>query len=97
MAWWTKESRFEHLQVTEDQLKIIQALSEYFISFDTDYSGELEPAEHRLLYDALLEQGYRLEGFEAVQAAVDKSGDGTINFNEWLSFMIAQGVLDMSF
>ena len=50
--------------------------------------------EFRQLYDNLLSQGYSLGDFDATLAAVDKTGDGTVAFNEFMAWMIGMGCLE---
>ena len=69
-------------------------LSELFKYFDEDFSGALHVDEFRQLYDNLLSQGYTLGDFESTLAQVDKTGDGTVSFNEFMAWMIGMGCLN---
>ena len=51
-------------------------------------------AQHRL-YEQCKAGGYALAEFGSCYAEVDKSGDGLINFNEFIHWMIEMGVLKL--
>ena len=91
---WRTDSRFDALQLDESKQAVVHQLSELFRYFDADYSGELGVEEFRQLYDNLLSQGYSLGDFDATLAAVDKTGDGTVAFNEFMAWMIGMGCLE---
>ncbi len=92
--FWRSDARFEKLQLDEGKQAIIQQLTSLFQYFDEDYSGELSAEEFRQLHENLLGQGYALADVDATLAVVDKTGDGSIAFNEYMAWMIGMGCLD---
>ena len=93
-AFWRTDRRFESLRLDEGRQTIVRQLTEYFRFFDEDFSGELDAVEFQQLYDNLLTQGYNLPAFDETMAIVDKTGDGLIGFNEFMSWMIGMGCLE---
>ena len=62
--------------------------------FDEDMSGAMDATEFRQLYDNLLGQGYALGEFDATLAAVDKTREGAVSFNEYMAWMLGMGCLN---
>ena len=71
------------------------SLTALFTYYDTGRVGELNKEQFEALYEQCKAGGYALAEFGSCYAEVDKSGDGLINFNEFIHWMIEMGVLKL--
>eukprot|EP00753_Platysulcus_tardus_P006733 PLAT14509.1.p2 GENE.PLAT14509.1~~PLAT14509.1.p2 ORF type:complete len:268 (-),score=98.53 PLAT14509.1:28-714(-) len=94
-AWWSSDDRFGKLQLDEDQQAALKQASEYFKFFDADSSGELDASEFGKLHENLLSYGFVLPSMSASVAELDKDSSGTINFNEYVAWLIGLGALTL--
>ena len=81
--WMRGGDRFS---VIDDQSRyyIIRKAIEMFKTFDKDGSGVLEKPE---VNEVLLSFGAKPEHLDAHMKALDKSGDGTLSFSEFLDYL----------
>lgn len=96
LVWWLAEDRWGLLVLSEEQLTALNQVSDVFQYYDSDLSGKLDVAQFSETFKYLEESGYNLQGQseEEILPAIDTSGDGEINFNEFISWMVDVGVLE---
>lgn len=88
------DDRFERLRLDDSQQRRLVDLSGYFRSFDKDNSGVLDRKEFEQLCKSMEAGGYNLKRLNFRMDALDKNGDGQINFNEFINYFIGLGALD---
>ena len=93
--WWTAEDRWGLLALTEAQKAALYQFAEVFKYYDEDFSGELNTKEFSGIYKYMKEAGYNLGSLTetGVLKEVDTSGDGEINYNEFITWMVSLGHL----
>ena len=82
------EDRFEKLKLNEDEVKVVQEVFEVFKYYDEGQKGELTKAEWEQLKKYMADSGYDMSGPNLKFEAIDKNGDGTIEFTEYLQLMM---------
>jgi Ca2+-binding EF-hand superfamily protein len=92
-AWWTTDDRWSHLQLSEEEIANLTQVHTYFKYYDEENNGELNRAEFLNVYNYMKDSGYVLEDFELVFDEIDTTKDGTINYNEFIVWMVGVGVL----
>ena len=93
-AFWGSDKRFAGLQLDDEQMAIVKQIGDYFRYFDKDNSGDLDTAEFQAMYAHMIESGYALKEYASALSELDRDGSGTINFNEYMAWMMAMNVLD---
>ena len=98
LAWWKHEDRWGLLTLTEEQLAALHQVAEVFRYYDTDRNGCLGRDEFSHCFNYLKESGYTIgaRSQEDVMTEVDTGHDGNINYNEFISWMVTIGVLEVS-
>lgn len=91
--WWKTNSRWESLALSEERQQKVAQVAEFFKYYDADRSGALDTTEFPKLHAQLVATGYQLQDCATVTAEIDKSGDGHINFNEFLNWMLSMGAI----
>ena len=93
--WWKTEDRFEKLQLDEGVQTLIQNCVTYFRYFDKDNSGHICSEEFRSLHKDLIKNGYgsHLKDEDEDLKALDKNGDGNVDFNEYISWLVSIGTI----
>lgn len=89
--WWKSNDRFGTLQMDEKQQEKLQQCIAFFQYYDADKSGNLDKKEFEALHKQLMDSGYQLKDCASAISEIDKSGDGEVNFNEFLAWMISMG------
>ena len=93
-AWWSAgEARWRQTEHTEEEMAKLAQATAYFDYFDKDKSGHISAEEFQLLHADLLKNGMLQEtdarsSFEAM----DKTGEGGIDFNEYVDWLHEKGV-----
>lgn len=67
----------------------------FFSSFDTDESGSLSADEFRGCYENMTAFGFAMTDCETALQELDTDGNGVINFNEFIRWMINVGALSI--
>ena len=81
--WWSAgDSRWQKLELSEEEHAAAQQCIAYFDHFDQDKDGTISDAEFVHLHADLLRNGYTTKAVEECIADLDSSGDGEISFNE---------------
>ena len=93
--WWMAEDRWGLLALTEAQKAALYQFAEVFQYYDEDFSGELDTKEFSGIYKYMKEAGYNLGSLTetGVLKEVDTTGDGEINYNEFITWMVTLGHL----
>ena len=86
-AWWSKDERFSHLKMDEEQQLVLSKVVEVFQGEDKDKTGNLNEEQFKNVHAKFIELGFVIPEYTAVMSEVDKGGDGSINFNELLAWM----------
>lgn len=94
IAWWRSDDRWDHLQLTELQLRNMATVHEYFRWFDVEGDGELTHEEFAGLHSYMLESGFEVGDAEEVLEEVDTSHDDKVSYNEFVVWMCMVGCLD---
>eukprot|EP00743_Colponemidia_sp_Colp-15_P004063 GILK01004384.1.p1 GENE.GILK01004384.1~~GILK01004384.1.p1 ORF type:complete len:180 (+),score=19.12 GILK01004384.1:49-540(+) len=94
-SFWTTDERFDKLRLTDAQLQKVHALAEYFRYFDTDRSGSIDATEFRALFENLVQSGFQLSDVESTLARLNPEGDGEIKLNNFMSYMLEIGSLQL--
>ena len=77
-------------------MQLLTQLHDFFRSFDSDASGQLTLDEFRELYANLLSYGFSLsQDVEEALTRLDAGGNGTIDFNELVHWMISVGAFSL--
>lgn len=97
-AWWTKDDKFEHLQLDERQTAAVQAASAYFQFFDKDQSGMIDEQEFKALFEDLSARGgYFVAGTTLQQALKEVKGKAStekeISFNDYVFWLLQKGCI----
>ncbi|CAF1369112.1 unnamed protein product [Didymodactylos carnosus] len=92
--FWKSKNRFANAKLDDGQMMIIDTIMKIFRAYDKDKSGELDKNEFLQLIDDLLKAGLiqRTQNFEFDE--IDRSKNGTINFNELIACLIETNVLN---
>jgi Ca2+-binding EF-hand superfamily protein len=93
-TFWQQDERFARLKFDDEQMVKVKQMADYFHYYDKDNSGELDVKEFKKMCDHMESNGYKLKLMNFKLETLDKNGDGKVNFNEYLSYMIDLGVLD---
>lgn len=92
-TWWSSDDRWAHLQLSDEEIANLAQVHSYFKYYDIENSGQLNKDEFRGVYNYMKESGYDVNSFDAVLNEIDTSGDGLINYNEFIVWMVEVGVL----
>ena len=92
-AWWSTNDRWSHLQLSDEEIENLHQVHSYFTYYDEECSGELDHREFEGVYKYMTESGYEMDVLENVLAEIDTTNDGLINYNEFIVWMVAVGVL----
>ena len=91
-AWWSNQDRFRDLQLTADDVELLDSISEHFNKFDTDKSGQLDIQEFKILYADLVENNLTKKTIVATLRELDSNKDGKIAFNEYVNWLLKQRI-----
>ena len=94
--WWKQDDRWTHLQLSDEELTNLHMVHEYFKYYDTGNLGYLNAEQFEACYQYMLQSGFALKQFSHCVQEIDKDGDGVINYNEFVHWMINMGVLSIS-
>lgn len=92
--FWREDERFARLQLDDAQLAKVRQISEFFRYYDVDRDGSLSRAEFAKLAAQMESTGYNLKLMGFSFDLLDKDGDGAIEFNEFVDYLIDTGALD---
>ena len=92
-TWWTTDDRWAHLQLSEAEIANLVQVHDYFRYYDQSSTGTLTKLEFSNVYSYMTESGYLMDDFEDVFEEIDTDKDGTINYNEFIVWMVGIGVL----
>ncbi|XP_022104102.1 calmodulin-like protein isoform X2 [Acanthaster planci] len=81
--WLKSGDRFSNIDDCS-RFHYVSKAMDMFKKFDKDGSGRLERAE---VHELLLSIGARREQLDAGLKAIDKGGDGTVSFSEFLDYL----------
>mmetsp|Transcript_3877 Transcript_3877/g.5942 ORF Transcript_3877/g.5942 Transcript_3877/m.5942 type:complete len:176 (-) Transcript_3877:52-579(-) len=96
-TWWKGNGRFEKLVLDDAVQTSIKNCVAYFRYFDKDNSGDISADEFRDLHKDLVKNGYgaHLSDEESDLTTLDKDGDGQIDFNEYISWLVKIGTIKL--
>ena len=94
--WWRQDDRWAHLQLNDEELKNLHMVHEYFKYYDTASLGYLNAEQFEACYQYMLQSGFAMKQFSHCMQEIDSDGDGVINYNEFVHWMISMGVLSVS-
>jgi Ca2+-binding EF-hand superfamily protein len=92
-TFWSTDDRWSHLQLSEQEIENLTQVHSYFSYYDEENSGELDHREFEGVYNYMIQSGYQIDELENVLQEIDTSHDGTINYNEFIVWMVGVGVL----
>ena len=92
--WWQNSSRFDHIQLTDEQLDKLHKITELFRSFDKTNHGQLDRKQFSELFEELIKQNLLTRNHANQFDEIDRSHDGKINFNELIAWLYDQGILE---
>ncbi|CAF1506064.1 unnamed protein product [Rotaria sordida] len=93
VSWWKNQSRFHHLQLSDEQLYRLHTIIALFRSYDKNNRGELDKDQFRKLYNDLIKSNILEPSKSAKFDEIDLNHDGRLNFNELIAWFYDQGVL----
>jgi Ca2+-binding EF-hand superfamily protein len=93
-AWWQNPSRFDHLLLSDEQLNKLHKVTELFRRFDKKNQGELDKKQFNELFKELVKQNIMEQSQANHFDEIDRSQDGTINYNELIAWLYDQRVLE---
>jgi Ca2+-binding EF-hand superfamily protein len=85
--WWQAADRVKILEMSENP--VMQQAIQYFQRYDKDSSGSINVTEFKQLCTDLQ---WSTENIGKSLAALDKNGDGVIDFNEFLIWLRWEGL-----
>jgi Ca2+-binding EF-hand superfamily protein len=96
LRWWQAEDRWGLLALTPDQLGALWQVAEYYEYYDDDQSGVLSYDQFRNVYRYMKESGYGVgeKTPEDIFSEIDTDGTESINYNEFIRWMVHLGVLE---
>jgi Ca2+-binding EF-hand superfamily protein len=80
--WWKSPDRMKILEAAEKP--VVQQAIAYFQQYDKDSSGSINVTEFKQLCTDL---GWGVDNISKSLSALDKNGDGVIDFNEFLIWL----------
>ena len=86
------EDRFAALQLDEYGQTMMAWVVTCFQHVDTDKSGKLTTEEFNQVFNMMKENGYSVGDFGKCIGEIDRSGDGEINFNEFIAWIKNMGL-----
>eukprot|EP01089_Gocevia_fonbrunei_P012756 TRINITY_DN3102_c0_g1_i1.p1 TRINITY_DN3102_c0_g1~~TRINITY_DN3102_c0_g1_i1.p1 ORF type:complete len:161 (-),score=46.38 TRINITY_DN3102_c0_g1_i1:148-630(-) len=89
--WWANDDRFKNLQLDDAKLEKINKATDFFRKFDADNSGTISDAELAALYKDLVALGVTDKPFDNIKANLDKDNNGSVSFNEYIDYLVANG------
>ena len=95
LGWWRKDDRWGSLELTEEQIQLLNQVHDIFRGYDTDNSGQLEKEEFRNCYVGLIDAGIQLGDFEEAFEQLDSERNGVIDYNEFVRWLVNAGVLTL--
>jgi Ca2+-binding EF-hand superfamily protein len=81
--------------MSEDQLTLVTQAQGFFQSFDSDESGSLSSDEFKSCYADMAAFGFAMTDCESAMQELDTDGNGVVNFNEFIRWMINVGALQI--
>ena len=95
-VWWINEDRFKKLQLSEEKQAQLKACSDFFQAFDEDGNGVLDSTEFVRCHENLVAVGITTETCQKLMANIDTDNDGTVSFNEYISWLIDHNKLHLA-
>lgn len=88
--WFRRDDRFQHLlHGSDEKATLIRQTGEFFMHYDTNWTGLLDAEQFSKLHQSLLDNGCASESLEEAMAQADVNGDGQISLNEFLRWYCA--------
>jgi len=89
--WWKREDRWESIQLQGFELEKRKQAAETFNQFDPDRTGSVDKANFPALYNDLKAKNLTHHSQEKAMENLDASGDGRIQFKEYIEYLKSQG------
>ena len=81
------------LKLSEKELQARQDAAHTFQNYDADRSGSIDPEEFSGLHQEMQRRGYTGKAADVVLAEMDEDRDGDIQFNEYINWLVKNGIL----
>jgi len=97
--WWKNEDRFHNLGLDDKELARRKQVVELWQEMDDNENGVVEKEEFGRFYDAagkLMPKLKKVKKWDCFEA-MDKDGDGIIEFNECIDYLVEMKLLKSSF
>lgn len=96
LRWWQADDRWGLLALSESQLAALWQVGEYYQYYDEDKSGVLSYDQFLNVFHYMKESGYAVGEMAADQIfkQIDTTKDSSINYNEFIRWMVELGVLE---
>jgi len=85
--WWKNSRRWDDLKLDEETLGVRQAAAEVFNSYDPGKSGKLATTDFEQFHADLVKNGMTTKDKDTCLADLDTSGDGAVQFNEYIDWL----------
>ena len=89
--WWSGTDRMEKLKLSDEQLAARQKSVEVFQAYDKERKGFIDTKNFPAFYYRLKESGLTSLGQAECLNDLDGNGDGSIQFNEYMDWIMRVG------
>jgi len=94
LKWWNRgNERWAELKLSDADLMLRQMAAQAFQTVDTEKKGFISKANYEKFYHSLVSAKLTSKSKEACYAELDKNGDGTISFAEFVEWLNNSGAL----
>ncbi|KAJ3268726.1 hypothetical protein HDV01_002330 [Terramyces sp. JEL0728] len=95
MKWWRQNNKFSQLHWNSERLKLLEAFTEKFKTYDKDNSNTIDHKEFKELHRGLLEENLTTLPLDLCIKELDSNNDGKIVFYEYVRFMVNKDQKDL--
>eukprot|EP00211_Chloroparvula_japonica_P001879 CAMPEP_0119128046 /NCGR_PEP_ID=MMETSP1310-20130426/6357_1 /TAXON_ID=464262 /ORGANISM="Genus nov. species nov., Strain RCC2339" /LENGTH=483 /DNA_ID=CAMNT_0007118351 /DNA_START=184 /DNA_END=1632 /DNA_ORIENTATION=- len=95
VEWWSKDSRFEALQLPEEKLYNMMRAVQFFQYFDKDKDGVLSHQEFEALYRDLHKRTMITSSLEECLAIIRQGPDNSVSFTEYTHMVVKVAKLEV--
>jgi len=94
LKWWNRgNERWSELKLSDGDLMLRQMAAQAFQTVDTEKKGHIPKANYDKFYQTLVNAKLTSKSKESCFAELDKNGDGTISFAEFVEWLNNSGAL----
>jgi len=88
LKWWNRgNERWSELKLSDSDLMLRQMAAQAFQTVDTERKGQITKANYDKFYQTLIAAKLTSKSKEACYADLDKNGDGSISFAEFVEWL----------